>query len=262
MLPRGEAKIPLRSVKHKILYDSLVRDANRRQADRNRLRVTPLLNRSGSTEGEETRVLESIWRGSRSKEFLPKASDFIWRMLHGRNIYGDGLKGALEENGGCDECGVVCTELHLLIECPVAKTLWECRRTLWKRMAGNLNGFCPTPKSINELKLTLCRPRARDVNDRRRHLILTSLIVWVLWKAGTQKWYDGKQITKEGVVTTYLELILEQIHVDRIEAASPRFRGRMKKLDDRFLRIWGFPRSQMTIGGSPKCLRAGFKILS
>ena len=177
-------------------------------------------------------------------------------MLHGRNIYGDGLKDPLKDRGMCQECGVICTEKHLLIECPIAEALWDLRGKLWKRMGAARGSNCQRPKTVNELKLMVCKPRMKSSHDRSRHLILTSLVVWVLWKAGTKQWYEGVTMCEQSVCFLYKQLVLEQIQVDRIECETLRYAGKKKELDARFKGIWGFPRSELTIGGTPKCLRA------
>jgi hypothetical protein len=256
MLPLGRALIPLRCVKHKILYSSLLHAASRKEAEKVRVRITPLLDLIHEPSVDEVKIRESIWRGARSKLFLPKASDFIWRMLHGRNIYGDRLKGPLKDRGVCDLCNVVCTEHHLLIECPKARELWETRRILWLRMGGSRGGYTTRPATVNKLKLMLCRPRIKTVHDRSRHLILTSLLVWVLWKSGTRQWYDNEPSSKESVLFMYRQLILEQMQVDRIECETSQSAEKTKKLDNRFSGIWGLARREVAIGGTPKYLRA------
>jgi len=255
-LKHGEGSIPLQSIKHNILYSKLLHEANRQEAEKAKARIQPLLDLMDIPEEEQTKVRSSIWLGARSKEFLPKASDYIWRMLHGRNIYGDKLNGPLLENGICHECGVVCTEEHLLIKCSIAGKLWDARRTLWGKMAGNYKGYSPRPKTVDKLKLTLCRPTTKMANDRSRHRILTSLLVWVLWKQATRQWYDNEPMTGQGALSLYRKLILDQIHVDRIECDSTWKGDKKKQLEAKFLATWGFPRSQLTIGGTPKCLLA------
>jgi len=255
-LKLGKDTIPLPNVKHRILYTCLVKAANRGQADKIRQRIAPLLDQIHAPNGEDSKVLESIWKGSRSKEFIPNASDFVWRMLHSRNYYGEKLKGGLEYRGMCYQCGVICTEKHLLIECTMADRLWRVRGELWRMMGGNRGGCATRAKTVSELKLMLCRPSVKDVYNRTRHRILTSLLVWVLWKLATQQWYDGKAMTVQEAVLLYKQLILDQIHVDRIECEAPMEAGKLKKLEAKFLAVWGFPRSKLTVGGCPKYLRA------
>jgi len=256
VLKLGKYEIPLRSIKHKPLYSSLLRSANRTAAERNNQRIQPLLDMLGTSDEEQTKVREAIWKGARSKEFLPRVSDFAWRMLHGRNIYGDRLNPTIKDRGMCYECGVVCTEQHLLIDCPMAQRVWEVRKTLWIRLAGNHMRYCPRPKTVNQLKLSLCRPGVKEINDRYRHRILTSLVVWALWKGGTKQWYDEKPMTGESTISQYKRMVLEQIHVDRVECHSTRDKGARKKLDKRFQDVWGLERKKMTVGSIPRCFHA------
>jgi hypothetical protein len=127
---------------------------------------------------------------------------------------------------------------------------------LWSKMAGNYKGYSPRPKTVDKLKLTLCRPTSKMANDRSRHRILTSLLVWVLWKQATRQWYDNEPMTGQGALALYRKLILDQIHVDRIECDSTWKGDKKKQLEAKLLATWGFPRSQLTIGGTPKCLLA------
>ncbi|KAG0127519.1 hypothetical protein HOY82DRAFT_541911 [Tuber indicum] len=146
LLPLLKAKIPLRCMKYKVRYPVLVHSFNREEACKNGQKLLPLPYLCTDPDGDETKILESIWKGSRLLEFRHKTSDYIGRMPHGSNIYGDGLKDLPVEKVVYRECGVMAM-------------VWDLKRIPWKKMTASFGRDSQTSKTpMTEAAITGLNP--------------------------------------------------------------------------------------------------------
>ncbi|KAJ7260320.1 hypothetical protein B0H12DRAFT_1014115, partial [Mycena haematopus] len=149
---------------------------------------------------------EEIWHSLRSKDFMPRTAQFLWRAMHNAHRVGDYWKHIpeCEDRATCQECGETEDLEHILVTCesPGTNIIWEAAKKLWLEKEstwpeislGTVLGCGLMDFKDEEGKQ---RPGAK-----RLYRILVSEPAYMIWKLR-----NDRVISRAGAPLTEMEII-------------------------------------------------------
>ncbi|KAJ7246801.1 hypothetical protein B0H12DRAFT_1305322 [Mycena haematopus] len=175
---------------------------------------------------------EEIWQSLRSKDFMPRTAQFLWRAMHNAHRVGDYWKHIpdCEDRAICQECGETEDLEHILLRCesPGAEIVWKAAEKLWLEKE-------PTWPEISLGTILGCGlMRFSDEEGKQRpgakrlYKILVSESAYVIWKLRNDRVISraGDPITEAEIINKWTHNLNQRLQQDIVLANRPTRRNR------------------------------------
>jgi ribonuclease HI len=172
-----------------------------------------------------------IWRAVRTKDILPRTSQFIWKGLHNAHRIGTYWTHIpeCEDRGICKDCNTLEDLEHILVkcQCAVRETIWRAAEKLWLEKEsdwpevslGTILG-CGLAEFHDER-------RKEKKGTRRLYQILMSESSYLIWHIRNDRVIsrDGKLATEDKIVNRWKFAINQRLEVDKLSQREPPCTG-------------------------------------
>ncbi|CAD6505638.1 BgTH12-01128 [Blumeria graminis f. sp. triticale] len=180
---------------------------------------------------------KQLWAALWNTSLTPKTCDFIWRLLHNLIRVGEDLGWLPEEKKSCPYCRSRLNISHILLHCPGCIPVWTCIGNIGTKLGQE---FTVHPKSIAQLIALIYASPGDTPNAKGRGQLLTSLVIWSLWKNHLRWSIDGHldAITPENTIGLAIKQLTSCFHRDRVISMTYRYTGH-KMTATKFRHYWG-----------------------
>ena len=195
---------------------------------------------------------ERLWHTARVQFDIPKADNFLWRLLHQKVITERSLDWipAPRQDYPIHRCDL--TIYHIFIECTVASAVWEELGAIWLHVDRT---FFISLRSVNEFIACMAMSSVLYKPRRRWWLILYQTAIWSLWKVYLSYLFDlsHRYWSPEVALGYYKEMIKNLILTDKILCSNEKYKSSLYN-EDAFIGVWGENPHNVKILRGPKCL--------
>ncbi|EPQ65405.1 BgtA-20381 [Blumeria graminis f. sp. tritici] len=180
---------------------------------------------------------KQFWACLWNISLTPKTCDFVWRLVHNLVRVGEDLGWLPEDKKSCPYCRARLNISHILIQCPGCIPVWTRLGHIGTKLGQT---FTIQPKSIAQLIALICADPGDIPNARGRGQLLTSIIVWSLWKNHLRWSIDGYNgaTTPENTIGLAIKQLTSCFHRDRVISMTYRYTGH-KITTAQFRHFWG-----------------------
>lgn len=183
----------------------------------------------------------AIWTGLLNKKINKRISDFIWKIIHGRNKCGRFFEYVpnKREQQFC-HCGQIETIQHILLECSASgiEMLWNFVQRTWGKTTTD-KWIEPSTGIIGGIGALIFRDKDNKVEKLRgeRYKIFITETIWMIWKARNGKIFSETPMTGETLVKDWKKTIEKRITLDFEIIKIEEIRKRDKKSKE-LMRLW------------------------
>jgi ribonuclease HI len=169
-----------------------------------------------------------IWNSIRTKDFLPRPAQFLWKSIHNAHKIGSYWTHIpeCEERAVCKDCDMLEDLEHILVGCgspgqeliwEAAKTLWLEKETTWPEVSlGTILGCGLADFRDDSGKI--------DRGAQRLYWILMSESAYQIWRLRNERVIDreGVPASEEEIMNKFKFAVNQRLQMDKVLANRPR----------------------------------------